>query len=447
MEENIGDVILLFDNYSSDSENLYNSFRSAGCSYPAAVIDDDGFLPEGILSVYGSFLGDFEGKPEVPGQPRYFNEIQVPDYWEITGTNSGGKIQDMYRERGNIFYAQPTHKRLVRIVDWKDEKGIVRSSDHYNRFGALYARTTFNKDGKKVNKSYFDASGCEIIVENYITGDIILNEDSCVHIFPGKTEFVVYFMQKMGYDKRRVYFNSLSTPFFVSNRLSGQRKDDILFWQEPISKEIPGNMQMILKGEAARTTRIYVQKKLSYERLLELGASPEMVQRKGFVYPFVRENTHRPETLICTNSDRVEHLQQIVEALPEVQFHVAALTEMSSKLMSIGSYENVHLYPGVRTSVLDDLFRECDFYLDINREAEIVSAVRRAFLNNQVLLGFQETLHNKEYVAPEHVYALKESEKLIDDLRKMVQNASLLEQHLEIQKTHALSEKPEAYVF
>lgn len=119
----------------------------------------------------------------------------------------------------------------------------------------------------------------------------------------------------------------------------------------------------------------------------------------------------------------------------------------SSKLMGAGSYENVHLYPGVRMPVLEELFRQCDFYLDINRESEIVSAVWRAFLNNQVLLGFQETLHNKEYIAPEHVYAIEESEKLIDDLRKMVHDASLLEQHLEIQKTHALSEKPEAYVF
>lgn len=447
MEANIGDVILLFDNYSSDSQNLYYSFRAAGRPYPAAVIDDDGFLPEGVTSIYGSFLGEFEGTPEIPGQPIYFNEIRVPEYWEITSTNVGGKVHDLHRVRGRIFYAQPTHKRLVRVVDWLDERGIVRSSDHYNRFGALYARTTFNQKGEKVNKSYFDAFGREIIVENYVTGDIILNEDGHVHIFQGKTEFVLYFFQKMGYEKKRVYFNSLSYPFFVSQRLNGQRKDDILFWQEPIREQIPGNMKIILNGNSTRTARIFVQKKLSYERLLALGASPEIVQRKGFIYSFARENMHRSEVLICTNSDRIERLHQIVEALPEVQFHIAALTEMSPKLMSAGSYENVHLYPGIRTSVLDELFCQCDFYLDINRESEIVSAVWRAFLHNQVLLGFRETLHNEGYMAPEHVYAIEESEKLIDDLRKMVHDASLLEQHLEIQKTHALSEKPEAYVF
>ena len=119
---------------------------------------------------------------------------------------------------------------------------------------------------------------------------------------------------------------------------------------------------------------------------------------------------------------------------------------MSSKLLSVGSYENVHLYPGVRMSVLEELFRECDFYLDINRESEIVSAVWRAFLNNQVLFGFRETLHNKDYVAPEHVYTLEETEKLIDDLRKIVDDASLLEYHIQIKRTYALSEKPEAYI-
>ena len=61
-------------------------------------------------------------------------------------------------------------------MDWYDERGVVRSSDHYNRYGAIYGRTVFNAKGQKVNKTYFSADGREIIVENFVTGDIILNE-------------------------------------------------------------------------------------------------------------------------------------------------------------------------------------------------------------------------------------------------------------------------------
>lgn len=53
------DTILLFDNYGTDSQNLHTSFRLAGFPYPAVVIEDNGFLPEGVMSVYGFFLGDF----------------------------------------------------------------------------------------------------------------------------------------------------------------------------------------------------------------------------------------------------------------------------------------------------------------------------------------------------------------------------------------------------
>ena len=46
-------IVLLLDDYSSDSQKLHQSFRLAGYEYPAAVIEDDGFLPEDVISVYG----------------------------------------------------------------------------------------------------------------------------------------------------------------------------------------------------------------------------------------------------------------------------------------------------------------------------------------------------------------------------------------------------------
>ena len=53
------DMMLLLDSYSPDSQSLVASFRLAGNGCPAAVIEDDGFLPEDVISVYGFFLGDF----------------------------------------------------------------------------------------------------------------------------------------------------------------------------------------------------------------------------------------------------------------------------------------------------------------------------------------------------------------------------------------------------
>lgn len=439
------EVVLLFDTYSTDSRSLHTSFKQAGYDYPAVVIEDDGFLPDDVISVFGFFLGDFRKQNNVPGKPRYFNQIQVPDYWEISGTNSGGKINDLSHERGKIFYAEPAHKRLVKTVDWYDERGVVRSSDHYNRYGALYARTIFNAKGQRVNKSWFSAAGQEIIVQNYVTGDFVLNDGEQIRFFQSKTDFVVSFFKRLNLMPKRIFFNSLSIPFFVSNRLGGTEKKDILFWQEAVGKEIPGNMQMIFRGEAGRTAEVIVQKELSYNRLLELGAPSDKVHKLGFIYPFKRKNKRRAEALICTNSDRIEHCGELAQALPEMHFHIAALTEMSSKLMEMAGYDNVTLYPNVKTGILNELFEKCDYYFDINYSTEIVSAVRRAFLNNQLIFAFQETVHNRDYIAKEQIYQAKDADRMIADVQTVMKDISAIAKRLKQQREAALVEYPEDY--
>ena len=438
-------IVLLLDDYSSDSQKLHQSFRLAGYEYPAAVIEDDGFLPEGVMSVYGFFLGDFKAEESLPGVPRYFNQITVPEYWEISGSNRSGSVHDKSRERGRIFYAEPTHKRLVQVVDLYDERGVVRSSDHYNRYGALYARTIFNEKGQKVNKSYFSADGKEVIVENFVTGDIILNEGEMVRMFRTKTEFVIHFLKAAGFSQHRVFFNSLSTPFFVSQRLSADKKKDVLFWQEPARDDIPGNMTIILNGQSTRTEKIMVQRQRAYDKLIELGARADMVHKMGFLYPFSKEYTGKPEALICTNSDQIEQCRKLALDLPQIHFHIAALTEMSSKLMSMGAYSNVSLYPGVKMSVLDELFDQCDLYLDVNQEAEIVSAVYQAFLHNQIIFAFEETIHNRDCVAEAHIYPSKDVNRMISDIKALLEDKELATEHLNMQHEAALTETKETY--
>lgn len=439
-------IVLLLDDYQDDSQKLHTSFKQAGKNYPVAVIEDNGFLPDDVISVFGYFLGDFKTVGNHPLKPRYFNQIKVPEYWEISANNTSGKVHNMNRERARIFYAEPKHKRLVRVVDWLDERGVVRSSDFYNKHGALWARLVFNNKGQKVNKTYFSAEGKEIIVENYVTKDIILNDGETVRIFRSLTDFVCYFMEKSGFSKKRIFFNTLSTSFFVSQRMPGGEKGDVLFWQEAARNDIPGNMKIILEGRATRTAKIMVQRKAAYEKLLELGASASIVKPLGYIYSFKRENTGKPQVLICTNSDRIAKCKELVEALPQMHFHIAAITEMSSKLMSMEAYDNVTLYPGVKMKVADELFEKCDFYLDINHEGEILSAVQNAFLHNHLIFAFKETMHNASYVATEHIYKIDEADDLISVLNAVLADKELLMEHLKMQYQTAMLEKAGTYL-
>ena len=140
-------ITLLFDFFSMESRNLYESFKNAGVSFTAAVIEDDGFLPDDVVSVYGYFCADGSLREE---KPRYFNQIDIPDYWRIEGSNSNARVMDKTKERARIFYTEPKNRRLVKTVDWLDDKGAVRISEHYNKQGQIFCRTLFNKRGEKV---------------------------------------------------------------------------------------------------------------------------------------------------------------------------------------------------------------------------------------------------------------------------------------------------------
>ena len=66
-------------------------------------------------------------------------------------------------------------------------------------------------------------------------------------------------------------------------------------------------------------------------------------------------------------------------------------------------------------------------------------------MQNQLILGFRETLHNKDYIAEEHIYSEVEPEKLIGELRRLAVDGEALEQELAKQHEAALAENTESY--
>jgi len=440
------EIVLLFDDYSKDSKRLHTSFKLAKSNCDVVVINEDGFLPEDVNSVYEYFLGDFSKYDTYLGRPRFFNQIEMPRFWETNASMSKGNVYELNKERARIYFINTSdNKRRVKVVEWLDNNDKVRLSDHYNKYGVLYARTSFSAKGERVNKIYYSSNMSPVIYENFTTGAIILNCNNEERIFSNKAEFVTYYMKLRGYEQGRIYFNSLWYSFFVSERLSSDTKDDILFWQEDARDDVPGNMKIILDGKATRTQIIVVQKKEAYDKLIELGVSPAFLRLKGFIYPFERENEGRTKVLIATNSDQIEHLEDLIKALPEVDFNVVAITTMSSKLHDLESYSNISLYPGVETDVLDDLFKECDMLLDINNYNEICDATYRAFLNNMVIMAFDSTMHNGAYTATESIYKTDDWEKMVSDIKEIFSDKSMLEKRLELQRQHGLSETERSY--
>ncbi len=443
------DTILLLDSYSQNAIRLHESFLRAGCSCSVVVLEEDPFLPEGVMSVYDLFLGYFQEEGRQLGKPRFFNEIPVPDHWSIhagVGEADYGRITCQHEEKGRIYYWESPRKWLVKTVDWLDRRGGVRFRDHYNRYGAVYARTCYDDQGRELGRTWLTAAGQEAIVENAVTGDLIVNDKEMVKFFRHKRDMMLYFLNRAGAGRRQVCYNSLGDPFWISGRLDPSSKRDILFWQEAVEEGIPESMQGILEGRAPRTGKVLLQKRGACGSWAGLGADGARAGRLGYIYDFKKENGHGSEALICTNSERIEHCEELIRAFPEMHFHIAAVTLMSPKLMSLDAYSNVSLYPCVQQPVLDKLFLCCDYYFDINHWTEIVSAVYQAFLHKQLIFAFSETIHNREYVADAHVYPVGEFDRMVSDVKEVMEDGEALERHLRLQLEDAMAEEGQAYL-
>lgn len=403
-------MIVLFDYFHTASQDLHYSLQQAGFHGATVVINDDGFLPQGVTSPYSYFCQMEEGT----SRPRYFNQLDVPFLWEITGSNSGGEVWEYNQKRAAIFYAEPKHRRMIKNVDWLDQQGRVRFTDHYNQYGWLYARTDFTTQQKATIRTYFNQEGLEVIVENLVTGDILLTWEGRTECFPNRLSFVDYYLSLMGWDRSHIWYNSLSTPFFFSYGLK-QAGEDILFWQEPIQEDLPGNMKVLLNRSSPRTQKIVVQDYATYEKMKKLVPAHQQHQLSylGYLYPEYRKNHNRLSILIVTNSDQIEHLETLTAVLPDFQFHIAALTEMSKHLMAYAQKQNVQLYPNVSQKMLEQLYRQCDIYLDINYGSEVMNSVRTAFEQNMVLLAFDTTIHHPQLMRKEQVFSAQEPMKML----------------------------------
>ena len=198
-------------------------------------------------------------------------------------------------------------------------------------------------------------------------------------------------------------------------------------------------MKFIMAGKGARTEKIVLFDGNELAKVRESVGSKNTVDlvRGGYVYQHERANSGSNEALIMTNSDQIEQIEVLVQKLPKLIFHIAAVTEMSDKLLRLKAYPNVKLYPNIATKKLTRLWKICDIYLDINHQGELLNAVRKAFENNLLIYAFSNTAHNQNYVMNEQVYKPDELVGMITDLKNCVNNKEYLKQQIKKQQIAA----------
>ena len=97
--------------------------------------------------------------------------------------------------------------------------------------------------------------------------------------------------------------------------------------------------------------------------------------------------------LTLTNSQDLEGIEELVTALPDVVFHIAAWTDMGEELTKLAVYDNVRLHPQIVPPVLEKLKRKVGIYLDIHQGLEVESILRDVRNFETPILSFSNTQH------------------------------------------------------
>ncbi|MCD7921420.1 MAG: accessory Sec system glycosylation chaperone GtfB [Clostridiales bacterium] len=435
-------MVLLVERLLEDDLRLIYSLSVSGYQFQTVVIEYDGFLMDYMISPYSYFIYGEE-------EPEEIRCILIALPSRSTGTSrerAPGEKSTILMTCADGSFLRNRKKHYVRTVEWLDGNRRVCSCDHYDKFGRRFAQTSFDRSQKPVHRTFYDGSGAEVITENLLTGDIILTENGKNRFFCSKEEFVVHFLRQLEPDY--ILYNSLSVPFLAAARYCGQVKQlrhNVLFWQEPVGEDIPGNMKMILNRDMAGTDLIAVQSKEAFQRIRELEIDQSRFAYLGYIYPEIRQNQGSANALIFTNSDQVERLEELVRQLPEIRFHIGALTEMSSKLMNMQKFSNVSLFPAISEEQIRDLWEKCDIYLDINHGNEVQTAVQTAFIQQDLIFAFENTAHNRRYVGDGNLFSPDQYTEMAEKLRMAVSDPAVMERELGLQRSHAESVTAEDY--
>lgn len=393
-------MIVAFFKYSDNIKKLQQTIRNVNGNAKFLILGDDGFLPDEFVSPYEYFAYGQELE-QLEERELYYSFLQIPEFWEIRSVGTQGVIYDMSCKKADIYFTKPIEKKNVQRVEWCMENSWVYRIDYYNKYALKYASEFLDMNGQVESKVFFSLRNQEALVEQPINDVVTLLENGKTKaFFLSYFEFIEYYLDEICQKDKRILFIQDDEEFELLN-MKPERNTwgCVLFMSDELM-----DRYVHMGGKNGR--RFY--------------AVPE-------AYPL---NRARGEALILTASDQLEEIEYLIRNLPEITFHIAANTQVSDKLLRLGDYVNVSVYPQINMRDLDALWEKCDFYLDINYYWEIHNAIDTAHYNNLLILGFENTLHHSELVAEECVFLRVDSEKMALTIKGLVNQVELVQEKI-----------------
>lgn len=403
-------MINLFQTYNKDAWDIHYTQLRQGKDYPTIVIEDDGFLPSDVTSIY-----HFLGYNTCDYNPLHLNDLTLPIAYEVEREGVDFFIMSNDMVVGKVILQGEPIERIVKEVWWLDSKRYPYKKDYYNQYGYCFKTETYVKDLGLVSTSYYSVSGEVLLDENHLVGSILYNNQ----LYLNKLSLYNKCLAELGYSKEPITFNHLGTPLeiILSSLKSGH---ELIFQEEVFVNSIPDNLQYVIHN--SDKISISVTNRSTYSILENMCK----VQFMMLLVPSKSDLGSFKDVLITTQTDQLTSIEDFVEQLPELEFHIAAPTQMSSKLFDLNKYSNVHLYPNISNNNLDDLFNQCGVFLDIAMSPTVFDANRRALENSLLRVGLIGVSTGK-YISDANLFSLRSLDSLIDYLREVTSTEDKLQ--------------------
>lgn len=394
-------MIYLTNRFNKDEQGFIDDVISSGVAVRVVIKEELATYSD--CSCFLPMILANQTSHSIENQPALFAlKVTVPEFWEVHMDYNEGTIWDKDVKRGVIHYLDKT-LRTVRMVEWMDINGRVLSKDYYQENGWRYKQDILDQEGKT------------IFIQYYSPEDVLLMiEDTENHLFTVFENDVTRI-----YNEEQLWQNCMS-------RMNAER-DVVVIGDQSIAQYLQKENtiacylgQGILSEKEIQDWLMYVDYLYIYHYSVFHSLSDnDKVRHLSPLYPPKNiRNGHR--ALIVTHTQEVEKIEALVEHLPMLEFHIAAITAMGGRLTNLSEKENVFLYPGIIESQYRALLETCTIYFDINHNIEILNSVEESLENGLLLFGFEETCHRKDFICSEHLYISDDISCMIEDLKKIV---------------------------
>ena len=130
------------------------------------------------------------------------------------------------------------------------------------------------------------------------------------------------------------------------------------------------------------------------------------------------------QTLTMTKSQNLEKIEDLVQALPQVHFHIAAWTDMGPKLLEFKQYPNISLHPSISGDRLRELQEKVDLYLDINLEGEVEGVLETMVALKKPIFSFYLSQNGNH---GQYLFSSERSEEMVTAIDNLTKNGQLPE--------------------